>query len=1254
MRVRIRDGGRPPSEVDLVNDEYLVGRGNENDVPIQHNSVSRQHARIVRTPEGIRIVDLGSRNGLHLHGVKVTSTPVFPGDIVVLSPSVQLEFEESARPLAPPPRPPIPQQSKRPTRVTKRLIFCSRCQNGNPSDNWKILPVPGRLKEPGGRVLMELAGDDVEIQLEPGLAKVFGLFAWPGRGALVSSIRINASHDAALSNRSNPWVPLLVFAVERPLYAKLVEEEPPLRAVLVEDEPPSPPTITPAVAASRKVEARPAPAPPKPPVVSPPVTQPPPSEPPPVRHETWCTWECGPEDVYCPGCGRPQTVPELLMVLPTRQDGLPMRPGAVAIVWDDEIDPEVCLRAGADASSLEVEDPAVLLSRGRPLVEVVAKGREARLRLTAEGRERLDKHASIAFSIRLRPGGALWAGRPAGRARELTFPVLFARRPVVDLELLTPGAYARGGKDQPNTWKLGLLDQDLCVAKITTSRGEFPPMPVQDAWTRTRLLSDPPAPPSESPVLRHRGWAQREGEGRIALRWGPSSPGEWEFELEPFPRVPLRLRVETYRDPVEPKTKWLESPAKGDLFCRLPVDLYVHDAVTLLSAKVVDLPNVDVLTDNFRPAANVALTPGAVRLLVQFRGGEGIAEGRRIRLELTFPSPRPPVVFPLEMRNVREFEVEDDYLSIDFGTSATCCAYTGETSWRPEALLLGDTDRPEIPSALFFEDVNPRDPVYQIGDAARSRMEGNPCGYIDRLKQMILTARGGSVPVWVHDGKGGEVYDVERLVELYLRAVILRAQDVYERRTAAAPTGRARKLAGLNLTFPASAPTEFRNLLRRVASRLDGLDGVLRTAGEAARLIVQWDEARSGALGSLIADGKILESPDSPRFHLLLDSGGGTVEVLFLALRGDPIRSPDLRLIAAARGDELSGAKLTGRIAELLRDHLLLAAESGDERYPWQEPGRGEAHGADEAGIHNYRVVYELAERLKVELLGIGMTGVEEINLANMPRTDAVQLLAWREPGEKALRPLRVVAEAAARDASATFDVRRVTARVLESLTGWRDRLIALWKRVDRMVRGSGVDPAKVTSVLLVGRGCKLRMVRETALQVLPWAREERVLFDERRAKPCVSEGAAHLETSRTSGSDVFPHALCAGPRPAETRPVVGPGRVRYVSAEELDRDLQTWNEAQAGAQGFRWEPERWFPLLRMEGSIVFYVDRDYADGLSDDLCPVCKVVIPGGLSWPLRGFLLRQASGADELVLYAKSGDSPPQLVLRQPLEWV
>ncbi len=66
--------------IPLIENEYLIGRQRDNDIPLADLGVSGHHARIFRGTEGYVIEDLKSRNGTWLNGTRVFHSVLKNGD----------------------------------------------------------------------------------------------------------------------------------------------------------------------------------------------------------------------------------------------------------------------------------------------------------------------------------------------------------------------------------------------------------------------------------------------------------------------------------------------------------------------------------------------------------------------------------------------------------------------------------------------------------------------------------------------------------------------------------------------------------------------------------------------------------------------------------------------------------------------------------------------------------------------------------------------------------------------------------------------------------------------------------------------------------------------------------------------------------------------------------------------------------------------------------------------------------------------
>ena len=77
--------GAPDNVYPLLDSAYTLGRAPTNTIAIADGSVSSNHARILRTPEGFVLEDLQSRNGTYVNGEQVTDKRLLAdGDLIRL------------------------------------------------------------------------------------------------------------------------------------------------------------------------------------------------------------------------------------------------------------------------------------------------------------------------------------------------------------------------------------------------------------------------------------------------------------------------------------------------------------------------------------------------------------------------------------------------------------------------------------------------------------------------------------------------------------------------------------------------------------------------------------------------------------------------------------------------------------------------------------------------------------------------------------------------------------------------------------------------------------------------------------------------------------------------------------------------------------------------------------------------------------------------------------------------------------------
>jgi pSer/pThr/pTyr-binding forkhead associated (FHA) protein len=96
------------NEFPLTAERIRIGRASANDICIDEDHVSRQHAELILRADGYEIVDLGSVNGLTFQGARIASKVLADGDVLWIAGRISLGFrvaQPAAEPalMAPPP-----------------------------------------------------------------------------------------------------------------------------------------------------------------------------------------------------------------------------------------------------------------------------------------------------------------------------------------------------------------------------------------------------------------------------------------------------------------------------------------------------------------------------------------------------------------------------------------------------------------------------------------------------------------------------------------------------------------------------------------------------------------------------------------------------------------------------------------------------------------------------------------------------------------------------------------------------------------------------------------------------------------------------------------------------------------------------------------------------------------------------------------------------------------------------------------------
>jgi DNA-binding winged helix-turn-helix (wHTH) protein len=88
-RLRVR-GGR---DYTFGTGEFVIGRDEDADIPINSLTVSRHHARLRVRSDGVRLEDLGSKNGTFIEGERLSGEASLPPLSAIRLGSVEIEFE---------------------------------------------------------------------------------------------------------------------------------------------------------------------------------------------------------------------------------------------------------------------------------------------------------------------------------------------------------------------------------------------------------------------------------------------------------------------------------------------------------------------------------------------------------------------------------------------------------------------------------------------------------------------------------------------------------------------------------------------------------------------------------------------------------------------------------------------------------------------------------------------------------------------------------------------------------------------------------------------------------------------------------------------------------------------------------------------------------------------------------------------------------------------------------------------------------
>ena len=108
----------------------VIGRQNDSDIPVPAEEISRHHARLQVTAEGVMVEDMGSANGTFINDKRVQTGLLKPGEelrldtvrFMLVAPGMDARQQGAARTETPKPAPPAPQSSGKAIGIVAAIV----------------------------------------------------------------------------------------------------------------------------------------------------------------------------------------------------------------------------------------------------------------------------------------------------------------------------------------------------------------------------------------------------------------------------------------------------------------------------------------------------------------------------------------------------------------------------------------------------------------------------------------------------------------------------------------------------------------------------------------------------------------------------------------------------------------------------------------------------------------------------------------------------------------------------------------------------------------------------------------------------------------------------------------------------------------------------------------------------------------------------------------------------------------------------
>ncbi len=84
LKIELRFKDKILKQIETDKSEITIGRSNNNDIQIDNLAVSKEHAKIIKLPDGYGLVDLDSTNGTLLNDKDIKKAKLAPQDTLTI------------------------------------------------------------------------------------------------------------------------------------------------------------------------------------------------------------------------------------------------------------------------------------------------------------------------------------------------------------------------------------------------------------------------------------------------------------------------------------------------------------------------------------------------------------------------------------------------------------------------------------------------------------------------------------------------------------------------------------------------------------------------------------------------------------------------------------------------------------------------------------------------------------------------------------------------------------------------------------------------------------------------------------------------------------------------------------------------------------------------------------------------------------------------------------------------------------------